>query len=378
MKIKSVELNQILNSRNEKTVEVSVNNLFKASCGGDGVLNKFVKEDPKDVSLEYLNKILNKGLSNYEINDLNDIYEIEEILLSYDKSKDLTKLGGNVLLSLELALLKLISNNNYLHILNKHADKIPAHICNCAVTNFNPKKLSFQEISLIPNTRKFSDGFFANNYVYKKLPNILKTNEKTDDGSFITNLSNEKVLYELEKLTNEVTKKLGIDFSFGINVNSCNIFSDSVYKIGNDNLLVSQHIQELNKLVNRFDISYLEDPLSFNDVRLIGKLKTDFICGNKLFGANLQNLKKFAKYFNCAVLKINEIGSLGRLKKIVDFCNNNDINTVLGQNLGETNDVGAAHLASGFEFDFIKYCVSGKERIIKLNELKKLESELSL
>src|SRR3989344_2445474 len=365
MKIKSVDLGIISNSRNEETIEVTINNKFKASCGGDGILNKTINENPNQ-GLFFLNKILNKGLYDYDDNDFKDILEIEELLLNYDNSHELKKIGGNVLLSLEFALLKLISNNKPFSVLNKRPDKFPLHLCNCIVTNFKENKHQ-QEIILIPKTNKFSDGYFANSYVYKNLNKILKTNEKNDEGSFITNLKNEDVLFQLEKLTSEVTKKLGIEFAFGLNLNSKSIFKNGIYKIGDKSFTVNEHISELNKLVNKFDIEYLEDPLSVENIKLMGKLKTDYISGNRVFSNNLQNFKKFARYFNCAIVKINELGSLGRLKRITDFCKNNDINTVLGQTLGDTNETIISDLAVGFEFDFIKYSVFGKERISKLN-----------
>lgn len=375
MKIKNIKVSKILNSRNEEAIEVTVNDYFKGSSGSDGNLNTINENPSKDLSLDFINKILNKGLYDFNVESIKDILEIEEILLSYDKSEQLTKIGCNVLLSLEFALLKLVSNNSPVYVLNKHPDKFPVHICNCVATNLSEKKkLGFQEIILIPNTKNFSDAFFANMYVYRKLGSLLKTNEKTEEGSFITNQKNETVLYYLEKLTNEITKKLGIEFSFGLNVNAAAIFSNNFYRVGKENFLVNDHIKELNKLVNRFDIEYLEDPLSVENVNLIGKLKTDYVCGNRIFNSNLQNFKRFSKYFNCAVIKINQAGSLGRLKKVLDFCRNNDIYTVLGQNLGETNESIISDIAAGFEFDFIKYGLQGKERSLKLNELKRIES----
>ncbi len=376
MKIKRVDLNTIYNSINEPTIEVSVNDIFKASSGGDGNLNSLINENPsEELSVDFLSKILNNGLYNYNVDSFEDILEVEEILLSYDKSDQLNKLGCNILLSLEFALLKLITNNKPFLALNKHPDKFPLHLCNCIVTNFSPNKPGFQETLLIPKTNKFSDSFFANSYVHKRLNNILKTTERNYYGSYISEMKKENVLFYLEKLTNEVTKKLGIEFSFGLNINSESIFKDNIYKVGKENFLINEHINEINKLTNRFDIEYLEDPLSSKDIDLSAKIKVDYISGNRLIKSNLQNLKEFAKHFNCVVIKLNEVGSLGRLKKIVDFCKNNDINTILGQTLGETNDTILSDIAVGFDFDFIKYNIHGKERSLKLNELKRIENE---
>jgi len=377
MKIKSIELKKILNSKNEETVEVTVNNIFKGSCGGDGVLNTNVKEFfSNEISINQLSKILNKGLYNFNVESLKDILEIENILLSYDRTNDLSKIGSSVLLALEFALLKLVSNNNVLEFLNKKPDHVPVHICNFFAVNYNEKKEKGQEIMLIPKGENFKDNVFANSYIYKKIKELIKKDDKSYDGSFISNQKIENILFYLEKITNEATKKLGIEFSFGLNLDSKTIFKDEIYSLGKKKFTISEYLNEINRLINRFDIEYLEDPLDISNINHTGKIKADYICGDRIFNGNLENIKKYAKYFNCALIKINEVGSLGRLKKIVSFCKGNDINIVLGQALGETNDKIVSEICVGFEFDFIKYNVYGKERILKLNELKKIEQSL--
>ena len=180
----------------------------------------------------------------------------------------------------------------------------------------------------------------------------------------------------MEKLTEETTKKLGVEFSLGVNLNSENIYNKGIYKLGKQNLTLNEFLSDLNKLILRFDIDYLEDPLNKENISEIGKIKSNYISGNRIFNGELDKVKRYAKYFNCCVLKLNEIGGLSRLKKIADFCRNNDICLILEQNLGETNDTTVCDIATGFDFDFIKYGIYGKERILKLQELKRIEQEL--
>ncbi|MBI2671905.1 hypothetical protein HYX16_03145 [Candidatus Woesearchaeota archaeon] len=375
MKIKDIKIRSILNSKNEETVEVTVNNNFKASSGGDGIFNRNLKELPKKNSLDYINKILNKGFYKYEINSFNDIIDVEEILLSYDKSKDLSLIGGNVLLALEFALLKSASEDRILDFLNVKPRKIPAHICNCIAINYDAKENRQQEISLIPKGDNFRDSVFCNSYIYRKIGNLTRSRERNEVGSFISRSNIEDNLIMLEKLTNEVTKKLSVEFSFGISINAEDYYKNKLYRFGKKGISLNNHLKELNKLTEKFDIDYIEDPLSSKDVKSIKKIKNEYLCGNRIFGSNIDNIKKYAKYFNCALIKINEVGGLGKLKKIVSFCKNNDIKIVLGQNLGETNEKIISHLAVGFGFDFIKYGLTEKERYLKLSELKIIEAE---
>ena len=139
---------------------------------------------------------------------------------------------------------------------------------------------------------------------------------------------------------------------------------------------INEFIGNINKLISRFDIEYIEDPLNNEHNQNIGKIKGEYLSGNRILNSDLDNIKKYAKYFNCCVLRLNEIGSLKSLRKITDFCKNNDINLVLEQNLGETNETAVCDICVGFGFDFVKYGIYGKERILKLQELKRIEQEL--
>lgn len=228
----------------------------------------------------------------------------------------------------------------------------------------------------MPKVKKFTDGYFANSFIYSRLRNLLKNSERTDEGSFVTELKNESVLLLLEKVIGETTKKLGVEFSLGVNFNSENIYGKGNYKVGKQSFSLNEFLKEINKLISRFDVDYLEDTLNKENISEVKKVKSSYVSGNKIFNGDLENLKKYAKYFNCCVLKLNEVGSLKMLKKIADFCKNNDISLVLEQNLGETNDISNVDIAVGFDFDFVKYGVHGKERIMKLQELKRIEQEL--
>ncbi|MEK6937011.1 MAG: hypothetical protein AABW58_02980 [Nanoarchaeota archaeon] len=374
MKVRNVDLELISNSRNESCIQVTINNEFSGSAGSDN-LNTIMKEMP-NVSINFLNKILNKGLNGWDVNNLKDVFEIEELLLSYDGTRNLGKIGSNFLLALDFALLKMASNNDVLKLLSKRFSKVPQHMCNCIVTNYTEKSRRFQEFFIMPKVKKFTDGYFANSFIYSRLRNLLKNSERTDEGSFVTELKNESVLLLLEKVIGETTKKLGVEFSLGVNFNSENIYGKGNYKVGKQSFSLNEFLKEINKLISRFDVDYLEDTLNKENISEVKKVKSSYVSGNKIFNGDLENLKKYAKYFNCCVLKLNEVGSLKMLKKIADFCKNNDISLVLEQNLGETNDISNVDIAVGFDFDFVKYGVHGKERIMKLQELKRIEQEL--
>ncbi|MFH0936190.1 MAG: enolase, partial [Candidatus Woesearchaeota archaeon] len=128
-------------------------------------------------------------------------------------------------------------------------------------------------------------------------------------------------------------------------------------------------------LINKYNLKYVEDPFyeedfdSFN--RLSQEVKNVLICGDDLICTNIERLKK-AK-INCVIIKPNQIGSLIKTKEIVDYCQENSITTVMSHRSGETMDKTIAHLAVAWEIPFVKFGVYGKERVVKLNELTRIE-----
>ena len=77
------------------------------------------------------------------------------------------------------------------------------------------------------------------------------------------------------------------------------------------------------------------------------------------------------------IVKPNQIGSLVEVKRVMDFCKKNKIKTIFSHRSGETMDDALADYAVGFQADFIKAGIFGKERLVKLRRVMEIEKEVS-
>jgi enolase len=80
---------------------------------------------------------------------------------------------------------------------------------------------------------------------------------------------------------------------------------------------------------------------------------------------------------NAIIIKPNQIGTLTDTYETVRLAKENGVMPVVSHRSGETCDETIAHLAIAFGAPMIKTGAIGGERIAKLNELIRIEDEMS-
>ena len=166
MKIKRLRARRILNSRGEPTIEVEVNDKYKASAPSGASKGKCeVKDFPtKGVPVRIVNTTLAKKLIGTKIDSFESLIEVEKILFDYDKSKNISKIGGNTVIAIEFALLKALCKNNIWKVLNPIADEMPMPLGNCigGGAHYKGKGVEIQEFLLVPKAERFNDAAIVN------------------------------------------------------------------------------------------------------------------------------------------------------------------------------------------------------------------------
>jgi len=134
----------------------------------------------------------------------------------------------------------------------------------------------------------------------------------------------------------------------------------------------------MNEIASKYDLLYLEDPLQEEDFRGFSEIKGRLIVGDDLTVTNLNRIKRavLKKSINAVVVKPNQNGSLLEVKDVVDFCKKKEIKTIFSHRAGETMDSALADYAFGFQADYIKTGIFGKERKAKLKRLARIERRL--
>ena len=100
------------------------------------------------------------------------------------------------------------------------------------------------------------------------------------------------------------------------------------------------------------------------------------IVGDDLTVTNLDRIVKAVKEksINAVIIKPNQNGYLTEVAKIVDYCKKKDIKIIFSHRSGETMDPILGDLAIGFQADFIKCGILGKERLVKLKRVIDIEA----
>jgi enolase len=83
------------------------------------------------------------------------------------------------------------------------------------------------------------------------------------------------------------------------------------------------------------------------------------------------------KAASAVLIKPNQIGTLTQTIKTIKLAHDNGYKTVVSHRSGETTDYTISHIAVAFGSHAIKTGVVGGERTAKLNELIRIEEELT-
>jgi len=411
MKIKSVSARAIFDSRKEKTILVSI----KTNVG------EFSASAPNGKSTgKHAKKIYKKNLEGdiKAIKDFSDYFD-EEVL---EKFEDLQRVedivdrhvGANTLFALESAILKTIAfeqKKQVWELIGSSAKRFPRLVGNCvgggmhsrahtsssereqgAHSNSAPKsvpsvdedlntsgkrKPDFQEFLLIPKSKSVKESFEINKKAKKEVEKLLEeTNknfkgEKNDENAWMTSLNEKEVL--------DVLKKLKIPL--GLDVAASSFYKRKNYQYQNPLLkrTTEEQLGYLSNLIKNFNLFYIEDAFEENDfeshAKLLKKFPNSLIVGDDLIVTNHERLEKAIemKSINAVIVKPNQIGSLLEVKKVCELAKKNNIKIVFSHRSGETEENILADLAFGFQADFFKCGIDGKEREAKLKRLIEIE-----
>jgi len=243
-------------------------------------------------------------------------------------------------------------------------------------------KPDFQEFLFIAEGKNFTEKVKINNLAYKLTRKLLKSWKRNDEGAWETNKTNEEVLKIMEKVRDELkNQKIKIDIGLDIAASSFYKNKKYLYKNPQRSYDKKKQINYIKMLINRFNIFYIEDPLNENDFSGFRELdnKKCLIVGDDLTTTNPERLKKAIrmKSINAIIIKPNQIGSLLKVRDVIEIAKKANIKTIISHRSGETKDNTIADLGVGFNCDFIKTGIYGNVRKSKLKRLIQIENYIT-
>lgn len=390
MRIKEIKAEIILDSRQEHTIEVSVNGSKTSAPSGKskGKHEKPCYKKNIDTDIKFINKT--KPEIFPEITCFEDLEKIEAILKK--------KIGANTLYAFEASCLKALAKENEKELwqimnpnLNLADAKFPRILSNTiggGAHSHTKIKPDFQEF-LFTSDKDPSMANFINKKCHERasaiLTNLISTEPKlNDENALQCDFDNEKVLEVMKDVQEKVFEESTTHVDIGIDIAGSQFFhkTEEEYNYRNriQTLDREEQIDYIIELAKKYNLFYIEDPLEeedFQGFRELNEKAGCLIVGDDLTVTNLERVKKAIsmKSISGLIIKPNQTGSLIEVKNIFDLCKENIVTTIVSHRSGETSDSTIADIAFAFQADFIKTSVIGKEREAKVNRLKEIEAK---
>ena len=399
---------QILDSRGTPTVEVDMVLDDGEICRGsvpsgastgsheaielrDGNKNEFNGKSVKN-AIENINEIVKKNIEGKNF----DSYEkFDDFLLNLDGTDNKSKLGANTILACSMTFLKCLAKNNGQEIyqfLNKNEEfMLPAPLMNIINGGAHANNgLDIQEFMIVPaGFDSFSESLRAGVEIFHNLKDLLNKNSHStavgDEGGFAPDLkSNEEALSFISEAVSNAGYKLGSEEYFALDVAATEIYKNKKYRIDKKDLNVEEISIYYQKLIDKYPIISIEDPLDEDDwdgwamlTNLVGD-KVQLV-GDDLFVTNNSRLQtgidKSAG--NSILIKINQIGSISETLQAIDLAKKNNYSYIISHRSGETEDAIIADISVATNSGQIKTgSCSRTDRTAKYNQLLRIEDSL--
>ncbi len=200
-----------------------------------------------------------------------------------------------------------------------------------------------------------------------------------DEGGWVASLGNVEALELLADACARARDELSIPVRPGLDLAASEFFEDGKYRYREQTLDEEGQVGFVAKLVDRYDLAYLEDPLDeeafsgFSALTRAVGAKTRVV-GDDLYTTRTDRLERGleAKATNAVLIKVNQVGTLSDTLATVDLARTHGLATVTSHRSGELPEGWLAHVALGTAAWGLKCGLLGGERVAKLNELVRL------
>jgi enolase len=404
-RIAAVHARQILDSRGNPTVEVDVrldSGAFgRAAVPSGASTGQFEAVELRDGGGEFGGKGVTRAVAhvNGELADAvrgldaSDQGGLDARLIELDGTPNKGRLGANAILGVSLAAAKAAAAEAgvplYRWLGGADAHTLPVPMLNVVNGGAHAQNsLDLQEFMLVPaGADTFAEALRIGSEVFHALKALLHERGLAtavgDEGGFAPDLGSseeaiEVVLEAAERAGHRERVALALDPA------ATEIFRDGAYRFEGREETPDGMVGFWERLVERFPIVSLEDPLAEDEwdswraltERLGERVQ---LVGDDLFVTNPERLRRGieAGVANAILVKVNQIGTLTETLEAMRTAHEAGYGTVMSHRSGETEDTTIADLAVATGSGQIKTgAPSRSDRVAKYNQLLRIEEEL--
>jgi len=416
-KIKTIHAREILDSRGNPTVEVTIwtdaGHATVASIPSGASTGKFEALELRDGDAgRYRGLGVLKAVANINTiiapavigQDPTYQTKLDKIIVSLDGTPNKTKLGANAILGVSQAICEVgamvTGRPTYQYLAEKYQltklnpNTMPTPIFNLVNGGKHGagNNLDFQEFHIIPSSQKsLTQSLTLGDEIYQVLKTALAKRGAVyavgDEGGFAPNLyNNTDAIDLLIEAIHASNYDLNRDVFLGLDAAAQHFLGSGKYTIRDSGQpMDSGEMIEFWKKVNKkFQLFSLEDGLGEDDFDAWAKLTAEIghdtmIIGDDLICTNITRLEKAIaqKSCNAALIKPNQIGTISETVEAVSVAKKAGLSVVVSHRSGETNDDFIADFAVGVGANYTKFGAPSRgERVAKYNRLVAIETDL--
>jgi len=406
MKIEKVWAREVLDSRGNPTVEAEITvggHKISAIAPSGASTGSWEAHELRDGGKRYKGKGVQTAVENIRGDiakalvgmDPAEQRDIDYTLIDLDGTENKTKLGGNAMVAVSLAVAKAGAGSLgiplYEHIGGKKILPVPMfNIINGG--KHAGGNLKLQECMIIPaGAPSFSECLRTASEIYMELKQILGAKYGAgavnvgDEGGFAPPLGT--VAEALDVIVSAIEGagySSGEDVFLSIDAASSEFYNDGVYELDNLRLSPTELADYYADLADRFPLISIEDPFFEDDFDTTAELTSMIgnkvqVVGDDLFVTNTKRLCKGIEMgaANALLLKVNQIGTVSESSDAAQMSFDNGYNVVVSHRSGESEDTTIADLSVGWGSGEIKTGAPARgERTAKYNRLLRIEEEL--
>ncbi|MEM2710172.1 MAG: phosphopyruvate hydratase, partial [Candidatus Methanomethylicia archaeon] len=353
-KIKTIKAREILDCRGDPTIEVDVITeggiIGRADAPTGRSRGRYEAFELRDYEKRYgglgvqkavriVNELIASLLKGMDVRNQR---EIDYSMIEYDGTENKSRLGGNSIVAVSLAVAKAASASlsmplyRYIGGTNSYILPVPMFLYICG-GKLAATDLDFQEFSVMPiGAKTFTEALRMGSEVYHTLGKILSRKygkysiNTGDEGSFSPpGLNDPSEVFEviLEAIEEEGYEG---EFILALDAAATHMYNEETgkYRYRGREISREQLIDVYEDLVKTYPLKSIEDPLHEDDFEGFAELTSKLniqIVGDDLFASNIKRLIKGVEIHaaNTVLLKVNQVGTLTEALETVSYANRN-------------------------------------------------------
>ncbi|ORW89903.1 enolase [Mycobacterium sp. IEC1808] len=406
--IEQVGAREILDSRGNPTVEVEIalmdGTFARAAVPSGASTGEHEAVELRDGGERYGGKGVRKAVQAVldEIGPAviglaaDDQRLVDQALVDLDGTPDKSRLGGNAILGVSLAVAKAAADSAELplfrYIGGPNAHILPVPMMNILNGGAHADTgVDIQEFMVAPlGAPSFAEALRWGAEVYHSLKSVLKKEGLStglgDEGGFAPDVAGTTAALDLiGRAIESAGFKLGTDVALALDAAATEFYADGTgYTFEGSARTAEQMAEFYAGLLGSYPLVSIEDPLSEDDWDGWAALTASIgdrvqIVGDDIFVTNPERLEEGIEkgVANALLVKVNQIGTLTETLDAVALAHHSGYRTMMSHRSGETEDTTIADLAVAVGSGQIKTGAPARsERVAKYNQLLRIEEAL--